>query len=142
LRRQEYRRDPNEKKRDQFWGQGTSERFQFSSGSSSKQVWRILGDGLPLLLQLLCVCVCVCVCVCDTETERERQRQRQRDRKTWQRPTQNKSSCGILKVKARKGADGLGVPILDTASNCDLPTSPQLRPYSSPVDKEPAVHGL
>uniref|UniRef100_A0A8C0WFF7 RING-type E3 ubiquitin transferase n=1 Tax=Castor canadensis TaxID=51338 RepID=A0A8C0WFF7_CASCN len=37
LRRQEYRRDPNEKKRDQFWGQGTSERFQFSSGSSSKQ---------------------------------------------------------------------------------------------------------
>ncbi|XP_068835070.1 probable E3 ubiquitin-protein ligase MARCHF10 [Capricornis sumatraensis] len=38
LRRQEYRRDPNEKKRDQFWGQETNfERSQFSSGSSSKQ---------------------------------------------------------------------------------------------------------
>ncbi|XP_066110646.1 probable E3 ubiquitin-protein ligase MARCHF10 [Saccopteryx bilineata] len=39
LRRQEYRRDPNEKKKqDQFWGQETnSERSWFSSGSSSKQ---------------------------------------------------------------------------------------------------------
>ncbi|XP_054314894.2 probable E3 ubiquitin-protein ligase MARCHF10 isoform X1 [Pongo pygmaeus] len=38
LRRQEYRRDPNEKKRDQFWGQETSfERSRFSSRSSSKQ---------------------------------------------------------------------------------------------------------
>ncbi|XP_010328583.2 putative E3 ubiquitin-protein ligase MARCHF10 isoform X2 [Saimiri boliviensis] len=38
LRRQEYRRDPNEKKRDQFWMQETSfERSRFSSGSSSKQ---------------------------------------------------------------------------------------------------------
>ncbi|XP_057569834.1 probable E3 ubiquitin-protein ligase MARCHF10 [Hippopotamus amphibius kiboko] len=38
LRRQEYRRDPNEKKRDQFWGQETNfERTWFSSGSSSKQ---------------------------------------------------------------------------------------------------------
>ncbi|XP_061032079.1 probable E3 ubiquitin-protein ligase MARCHF10 [Eubalaena glacialis] len=38
LRRREYRRDPNEKKRDQFWGQETNfERSRFSSGSSSKQ---------------------------------------------------------------------------------------------------------
>ncbi|XP_010954307.2 putative E3 ubiquitin-protein ligase MARCHF10 isoform X1 [Camelus bactrianus] len=38
LRRQEYRRDPNEKKRDPFWGQETNfERSRFSSGSSSKQ---------------------------------------------------------------------------------------------------------
>uniref|UniRef100_A0A8C3YJB3 RING-type E3 ubiquitin transferase n=1 Tax=Catagonus wagneri TaxID=51154 RepID=A0A8C3YJB3_9CETA len=38
LRRQEYRRDSNEKKRDPFWGQETSfERSRFSSGSSSKQ---------------------------------------------------------------------------------------------------------
>ncbi|XP_032285858.1 probable E3 ubiquitin-protein ligase MARCH10 [Phoca vitulina] len=38
LRRQEYRRDPNEKKRDQFWGPETNlERSRFSSGSSSKQ---------------------------------------------------------------------------------------------------------
>uniref|UniRef100_A0A452UPE0 RING-type E3 ubiquitin transferase n=1 Tax=Ursus maritimus TaxID=29073 RepID=A0A452UPE0_URSMA len=38
LRRQEYRRDPNEKKRDQFWGPETNlERTRFSSGSSSKQ---------------------------------------------------------------------------------------------------------
>ncbi|XP_007456812.1 PREDICTED: probable E3 ubiquitin-protein ligase MARCH10 [Lipotes vexillifer] len=38
LRRQEYRRDPNGKKRDQFWGQETNfERSRFSSGSSSKQ---------------------------------------------------------------------------------------------------------
>ncbi|XP_011821512.1 PREDICTED: probable E3 ubiquitin-protein ligase MARCH10 isoform X1 [Mandrillus leucophaeus] len=38
LRRQEYRRDPNEKKRDQLWGQETSfERSRFSSRSSSKQ---------------------------------------------------------------------------------------------------------
>ncbi|XP_004432683.1 PREDICTED: probable E3 ubiquitin-protein ligase MARCH10 isoform X2 [Ceratotherium simum simum] len=38
LRRQEYRRDPNEKKRDQFWGQETNfERSWFSSRSSSKQ---------------------------------------------------------------------------------------------------------
>ncbi|XP_005905394.1 probable E3 ubiquitin-protein ligase MARCHF10 [Bos mutus] len=38
LRRQEYKRDPNEKKRDQFWGQETNfERSRFSSGSSSKQ---------------------------------------------------------------------------------------------------------
>ncbi|XP_033039962.1 probable E3 ubiquitin-protein ligase MARCH10 isoform X2 [Trachypithecus francoisi] len=38
LRRQEYKRDPNEKKRDQFWGQETSfERSRFSSRSSSKQ---------------------------------------------------------------------------------------------------------
>nr|XP_021529414.1 probable E3 ubiquitin-protein ligase MARCH10 [Aotus nancymaae] len=38
LRRQEYRRDPNEKKRDQFWVQETSfERSRFSSLSSSKQ---------------------------------------------------------------------------------------------------------
>uniref|UniRef100_A0A2K5S1T6 RING-type E3 ubiquitin transferase n=1 Tax=Cebus imitator TaxID=2715852 RepID=A0A2K5S1T6_CEBIM len=38
LRRQEYRRDPNEKKRDQFWMQETSfERSRFSSASSSKQ---------------------------------------------------------------------------------------------------------
>ncbi|XP_070335662.1 probable E3 ubiquitin-protein ligase MARCHF10 isoform X6 [Odocoileus virginianus] len=39
LRRQEYKRDPNEKKRDQFWGQETNfERSRFSSGSSSKQI--------------------------------------------------------------------------------------------------------
>ncbi|XP_011803307.1 PREDICTED: probable E3 ubiquitin-protein ligase MARCH10 isoform X2 [Colobus angolensis palliatus] len=38
LRRQDYKRDPNEKKRDQFWGQETSfERSRFSSRSSSKQ---------------------------------------------------------------------------------------------------------
>ncbi|XP_062937431.1 probable E3 ubiquitin-protein ligase MARCHF10 isoform X2 [Cynocephalus volans] len=38
LRRQEYRRDPNEKKRDPFEGQETNfERSRFSSGSSSKQ---------------------------------------------------------------------------------------------------------
>ncbi|XP_072795475.1 probable E3 ubiquitin-protein ligase MARCHF10 isoform X6 [Vicugna pacos] len=38
LRRQEYRRDPNEKKRDRFGGQETNfERSRFSSGSSSKQ---------------------------------------------------------------------------------------------------------
>nr|XP_035156269.1 probable E3 ubiquitin-protein ligase MARCHF10 isoform X3 [Callithrix jacchus] len=38
LRQQEYRRDPNEKKRDQFRVQETSfERSRFSSGSSSKQ---------------------------------------------------------------------------------------------------------
>ncbi|XP_012515083.1 PREDICTED: probable E3 ubiquitin-protein ligase MARCH10 [Propithecus coquereli] len=38
LRRQESRKDPNEKKRDQFWGPETSfERTRFSSGSSSKQ---------------------------------------------------------------------------------------------------------
>ncbi|KAI5929120.1 putative E3 ubiquitin-protein ligase MARCHF10 [Manis javanica] len=38
LRRQDYRRDPNEKKRDQFGGQETNfERSQFSSGSSFKQ---------------------------------------------------------------------------------------------------------
>uniref|UniRef100_A0A8C6G0B3 RING-type E3 ubiquitin transferase n=1 Tax=Moschus moschiferus TaxID=68415 RepID=A0A8C6G0B3_MOSMO len=38
LRRQEYKKDPNEKKRDQFWGQETNfERSRFSSGSSSKQ---------------------------------------------------------------------------------------------------------
>uniref|UniRef100_A0A8C0SKQ1 RING-type E3 ubiquitin transferase n=1 Tax=Canis lupus familiaris TaxID=9615 RepID=A0A8C0SKQ1_CANLF len=38
LRRQEYRKDPNEKKRDQFWGQETNlERSRFLSGSSSKQ---------------------------------------------------------------------------------------------------------
>ncbi|XP_006833787.1 PREDICTED: probable E3 ubiquitin-protein ligase MARCH10 [Chrysochloris asiatica] len=38
LRRQEHRRDPTEKKRDQFWGQETSlERSRFSSGSSSRQ---------------------------------------------------------------------------------------------------------
>nr|XP_025855326.1 probable E3 ubiquitin-protein ligase MARCH10 [Vulpes vulpes] len=38
LRRQEYRKDPNEKKRDQFWGQETNlERSRFSNGSSSKQ---------------------------------------------------------------------------------------------------------
>ncbi|XP_058559322.1 probable E3 ubiquitin-protein ligase MARCHF10 isoform X8 [Neofelis nebulosa] len=38
LRRQEYRRDPNEKKQDQFGGQETNlERPRFSTGSSSKQ---------------------------------------------------------------------------------------------------------
>ncbi|XP_065767047.1 probable E3 ubiquitin-protein ligase MARCHF10 [Muntiacus reevesi] len=38
LRRQEHKRDPNEKKRDQFWGQETNfERSRFSSGSSSRQ---------------------------------------------------------------------------------------------------------
>ncbi|XP_023585147.1 probable E3 ubiquitin-protein ligase MARCHF10 isoform X2 [Trichechus manatus latirostris] len=38
LRRQEYRRDPTEKKRDQYRGQDTSfERSRFSSGSSSRQ---------------------------------------------------------------------------------------------------------
>ncbi|XP_005653947.1 probable E3 ubiquitin-protein ligase MARCH10 [Sus scrofa] len=38
LRRQEYRRDSNEKKRDPFWGQETTVgRSRFSSGSSSKQ---------------------------------------------------------------------------------------------------------
>ncbi|XP_007958106.1 probable E3 ubiquitin-protein ligase MARCHF10 [Orycteropus afer afer] len=38
LRRQEHKRDPTEKKRDQFWGQETSfERSRFSSGSSSRQ---------------------------------------------------------------------------------------------------------
>ncbi|KAF6299026.1 hypothetical protein mRhiFer1_010714 [Rhinolophus ferrumequinum] len=39
LRQQEYRKDPNEKKRDQSGGQETNfERSRFSSGSSSKQV--------------------------------------------------------------------------------------------------------
>lgn len=57
LRRQEYKRDPNEKKRDQFWGQETNfERSRFSSGSSSKQVLRTLGDTF-------CCRGCVCVCV-------------------------------------------------------------------------------
>ncbi|XP_053423888.1 probable E3 ubiquitin-protein ligase MARCHF10 isoform X2 [Nycticebus coucang] len=38
LRRQEHRKDPNEKKRDHFWGlESSSERSRFSSGSSSKQ---------------------------------------------------------------------------------------------------------
>ncbi|XP_032945016.1 probable E3 ubiquitin-protein ligase MARCHF10 isoform X2 [Rhinolophus ferrumequinum] len=38
LRQQEYRKDPNEKKRDQSGGQETNfERSRFSSGSSSKQ---------------------------------------------------------------------------------------------------------
>nr|KAF6457394.1 hypothetical protein HJG63_013010 [Rousettus aegyptiacus] len=42
LRRQEYRRDPNEKKRDQPWGQETNfERSRFSSGLSSKQSRRV-----------------------------------------------------------------------------------------------------
>lgn len=66
LRRQEYRRDPNGKKRDQFWGQETNfERSRFSSGSSSKQVLRMLGD--ILLLQGVCVSVCVSLCVCVTD---------------------------------------------------------------------------
>lgn len=57
LRRQEYRRDSNEKKRDPFWGQETTVgRSRFSSGSSSKQVLQTLGDAL--LLQGVCVCVC------------------------------------------------------------------------------------
>ena len=64
LRRQEYKRDPNEKKRDQFWGQETNfERSRFSSGSSSKQVLRTLGDTL-FAAEGVCVCVCVCVSVC------------------------------------------------------------------------------
>ncbi|XP_072637350.1 probable E3 ubiquitin-protein ligase MARCHF10 isoform X6 [Canis lupus baileyi] len=55
LRRQEYRKDPNEKKRDQFWGQETNlERSRFLSGSSSKQSHR----------------------------ERERERERQREKQT------------------------------------------------------------
>ena len=59
LRRQEYKRDPNEKKRDQFWGQETNfERSRFSSGSSSKQVLRTLGDTF-------CCRGCVCMCVCE-----------------------------------------------------------------------------
>ncbi|KAM4844267.1 putative E3 ubiquitin-protein ligase MARCHF10 isoform 6-T7 [Thomomys bottae] len=37
LRRHEFKKDPSEKKRDQFWGQDTSERSWHSSGSSSKQ---------------------------------------------------------------------------------------------------------
>lgn len=71
LRRQEYKRDPNEKKRDQFWGQETNfERSRFSSGSSSKQVLRTLGDTF-------CCrgCVCVCVSVKNFKGQgRERQR--------------------------------------------------------------------
>ena len=64
LRRQEYKRDPNEKKRDQFWGQETNfERSRFSSGSSSKQVLRTLGDTF-FAAEGVCVCVCVCVSVC------------------------------------------------------------------------------
>ncbi|XP_048222083.1 probable E3 ubiquitin-protein ligase MARCHF10 isoform X2 [Perognathus longimembris pacificus] len=37
LRRHEFKKDPSEKKRDQFGGQDTSERTWYSSGSSSKQ---------------------------------------------------------------------------------------------------------
>ncbi|XP_057629314.1 probable E3 ubiquitin-protein ligase MARCHF10 [Chionomys nivalis] len=37
LKRQEYKKDPNEKKQDQLWGKDTSDRSRFSSGSSSKQ---------------------------------------------------------------------------------------------------------
>ena len=62
LRRQEYKRDPNEKKRDQFWGQETNfERSRFSSGSSSKQVLRTLGDTF-FAAEGVCVCVYVCLC--------------------------------------------------------------------------------
>ena len=62
LRRQEYKKDPNEKKRDQFWGQETNfERSRFSSGSSSKQVLRTLGDTF-FAAEGVCVCVYVCLC--------------------------------------------------------------------------------
>lgn len=62
LRRQEYKRDPNEKKRDQFWGQETNfERSRFSSGSSSKQVLRTLGDTF-FAVEGMCVCMCISVC--------------------------------------------------------------------------------
>ncbi|XP_069883816.1 probable E3 ubiquitin-protein ligase MARCHF10 isoform X2 [Dipodomys merriami] len=37
LRRHEFKKEPSEKKRDQFWGQDTNERSWHSSGSSSKQ---------------------------------------------------------------------------------------------------------
>nr|XP_048301914.1 probable E3 ubiquitin-protein ligase MARCHF10 isoform X3 [Myodes glareolus] len=37
LKRQEYKKDPNEKKQDQLWGKDDSDRSRFSSGSSSKQ---------------------------------------------------------------------------------------------------------
>ncbi|XP_059127934.1 probable E3 ubiquitin-protein ligase MARCHF10 isoform X3 [Peromyscus eremicus] len=37
LKRQEYKKDPNEKTQDQLWGKDTSDRSRFSSGSSSKQ---------------------------------------------------------------------------------------------------------
>ncbi|XP_026632990.1 probable E3 ubiquitin-protein ligase MARCH10 isoform X1 [Microtus ochrogaster] len=37
LKRQEYKKDPNEKKQDQLWGKDMSDRSRFSSGSSSKQ---------------------------------------------------------------------------------------------------------
>ena len=59
LRRQEYRRDPNEKHEDQTGGQETnSEKSQFSNGTSFKQVLRMLEDTFSC-----CECVCVCVCV-------------------------------------------------------------------------------
>ncbi|XP_028636509.1 probable E3 ubiquitin-protein ligase MARCH10 isoform X2 [Grammomys surdaster] len=37
LKRQEYKKEPNEKKQDQLWGKDTSDRSRFSSGSSCKQ---------------------------------------------------------------------------------------------------------
>ncbi|XP_037056620.1 probable E3 ubiquitin-protein ligase MARCHF10 isoform X1 [Peromyscus leucopus] len=37
LKRQEIKKDPNEKTQDQLWGNDTSDRSRFSSGSSSKQ---------------------------------------------------------------------------------------------------------
>ncbi|GAB1296959.1 Membrane-associated ring-CH-type finger 10 [Apodemus speciosus] len=37
LKRQEYKKEPNEKKQEQLWGKDTSERSRFSSGSSCKQ---------------------------------------------------------------------------------------------------------
>ncbi|XP_051014830.1 probable E3 ubiquitin-protein ligase MARCHF10 isoform X2 [Acomys russatus] len=37
LKRQDYKKDPNEKKQNQVWGKDTSDRSHFSSGSSSKQ---------------------------------------------------------------------------------------------------------
>lgn len=61
LRRQEYRRDPNEKKRDQPWGQETNfERSRFSSGLSSKQVLGTLENILLLLLLGVRACVRAC----------------------------------------------------------------------------------
>ncbi|XP_059127931.1 probable E3 ubiquitin-protein ligase MARCHF10 isoform X1 [Peromyscus eremicus] len=44
LKRQEYKKDPNEKTQDQLWGKDTSDRSRFSSGSSSKQEDGLLPD--------------------------------------------------------------------------------------------------
>ncbi|XP_055448575.1 probable E3 ubiquitin-protein ligase MARCHF10 isoform X2 [Psammomys obesus] len=37
LKRQEYKKDPNEKRQDQMWGKDSSDKLRFSSGWSSKQ---------------------------------------------------------------------------------------------------------